>query len=83
MLTLLPKIIETIHILLIIFKYKQPKVPQGHEKVLCLKGTYDVAKNKIMLCIWYNAMCLCGLRFKNTYFSTYRTLLFLLYAPPF
>ncbi len=28
-------------------------------------------------------MCLCGLRFKNTLFSTYCTLLLLLYAPPF
>ncbi len=30
-----------------------------------LKGSYDVAKNNIILCIWCNAMCLCGLMFKN------------------
>ncbi len=30
-----------------------------------LKGSYDVAKNNIILCIWCNAMCLCGLRFKK------------------
>ncbi len=48
-----------------------------------LKGSYDVAKNNIILCIWCNAMCLFGLRFKNTLFSTYCTLLLLLYAPPF
>ncbi len=28
-------------------------------------------------------MCLCGLKLKNTLFSTYCTLLLLLYAPPF
>ncbi len=28
-----------------------------------LKGSYDVAKKNIGLCIWCNAMCLCGLRF--------------------
>ncbi len=33
-----------------------------------LKGSYDVAKNNIILCIWCNAMCLCGLRFKKHYF---------------
>ncbi len=27
-----------------------------------LKGSYDVAKKNIILCIWCNAMCLCGLR---------------------
>ncbi len=27
--------------------------------------TYDVAKKNIILCIWCNAMCLCGLRFKK------------------
>ncbi len=32
----------------------------------CLKGSYDVAKKNIILfCIWSNAMCLCGLRFKK------------------
>ncbi len=45
--------------------------------------TYDVAKKNIILCIWCNAMCLCGLRFKNTLYSTYCTLLLLLYALPF
>ncbi len=48
-----------------------------------LKGSYDVAKKNIILCIWCNAMCLRSLRFKNTLFSTYCTLLLLLYAPPF
>ncbi len=27
-----------------------------------LKGLYDVAKKNIILCIWCNAMCLCGLK---------------------
>ncbi len=48
-----------------------------------LKGSYDVAKKNIILCIWCNAMCLCGLRLKNTLFSTSCTLLLLLYAPSF
>ncbi len=30
-----------------------------------LKGSYDVAKNNIILCIWCNAMCLRGSRFKK------------------
>ncbi len=30
---------------------------------LSLKGSYDVAKNNIIWCIWCNAMCLCSLRF--------------------
>ncbi len=30
-----------------------------------LKGSYDVAKKNIILCIRCNAMCLCGLRFKK------------------
>ncbi len=30
-----------------------------------LKGSYDFAKKNIILCIWCNAMCLCGLRFKK------------------
>ncbi len=33
--------------------------------VFFLKGSYDVAKKNIILCIWCNAMCLCGLRFKK------------------
>ncbi len=48
-----------------------------------LKGSYDVAKKNNILCIWCNAMCLCGLKLKNTLFSTYCTLLLLLYASPF
>ncbi len=50
---------------------------------VCLLVLKDVAKNNIIWCIWCNAMCLCGLRLKNTLFSTYCTLLLLLYAPPF
>uniref|UniRef100_A0A671QF89 Bystin-like n=1 Tax=Sinocyclocheilus anshuiensis TaxID=1608454 RepID=A0A671QF89_9TELE len=30
-----------------------------------LKGSYDAAKKNIILCIWCNEMCLCGLKFKN------------------
>ncbi len=30
-----------------------------------LKGSYDIAKKKIILCVWCNAMYLCGLRFKK------------------
>ncbi len=48
-----------------------------------LKGSYDVAKKNIILCIWCNAMCLCGLGIKKNLFSTYCTFLLLLYAPPF
>ncbi len=32
---------------------------------LDLKGSHDVAKKNIILCIWCNAMCLRGLRFKK------------------
>ncbi len=32
-----------------------------------LKGSYDDAKKNIILCIWWNAMCLCGLRFKKRF----------------
>ncbi len=35
-----------------------------------LKVSNDVAKKNIILCICCNAMCLCGLRLKNTLFST-------------
>ncbi len=28
-----------------------------------LKGSYDNAKNNRIVCIWCNAMCLCGLKF--------------------
>ncbi len=48
-----------------------------------LKGSYDVAKNNIILCIWWNAMFMWFKVKKNTLFSTYCTLLLLLYAPPF
>jgi len=34
-------------------------------KYCILKGSYDIAKKNIMLCIWCNAMCLCSLRFKK------------------
>ncbi len=30
-----------------------------------LKGSYDIAKKNISLCIWCNAMCLCSLRLKK------------------
>ncbi len=30
-----------------------------------LKGSYDVAKNNISLCMWCNAMCLLGSRFNK------------------
>ncbi len=30
-----------------------------------LKRSCDVAKKNIIWCIWCNAMCLCGLRFKK------------------
>ncbi len=33
-----------------------------------LKRSYDVAKKNIIVCIWCNAMCLCGLRLKTHYF---------------
>uniref|UniRef100_A0A672T9C9 Discs, large (Drosophila) homolog-associated protein 1b n=1 Tax=Sinocyclocheilus grahami TaxID=75366 RepID=A0A672T9C9_SINGR len=32
------------------------------------QGSYNVAKKNIILCIWCNEMCLCGLRFKKHYF---------------
>ncbi len=32
---------------------------------LNLKGSYDVAKKDIILCIWCNAVCLRGSRFKE------------------
>ncbi len=34
-------------------------------RIFILKGSYDVAKKSIILCIWCNAMCLCGLMFKK------------------
>ncbi len=52
-------------------------------KNMDLKGSYDVAKRNIIWCIWCNAMRLCGLRIKNTLFSTHYTLLLFLYALPF
>ncbi len=33
--------------------------------ICVLKGSYDVAKKNIILCIWCNAMCLRGSRFKK------------------
>ncbi len=35
------------------------------ETLEILKGSYEVAKKNIILCIWCNAMCLFGLRFKK------------------
>ncbi len=37
---------------------------QAHTEIH-LEGPYDGAKNHIILCIWCNAMCLRGLRFKK------------------
>ncbi len=37
--------------------------------LLVLKGSYDVAKKNNILCIWWNAMCLCGLKLKKHYYS--------------
>ncbi len=42
-----------------------------------LKGSYDVAKKNMILCIWCNAMCLCGLRLKNIIFH----ILYIIVAP--
>ncbi len=36
-----------------------------YSKQSFLKGSYGVAKKNIILCIWCNSMCLCGLRFKK------------------
>ncbi len=49
----------------------------SHKCTTFLKGSYDVAKKNNIWCIWCNALCLCGLRLKNTLFSTYCTLLLL------
>ncbi len=50
----------------------------------CICSSYMLnAKKNIIFCIWCNAMRLRGSRFKNILFSTYCTLLLLLYAPPF
>uniref|UniRef100_A0A673NJD2 F-BAR domain only protein 2-like n=1 Tax=Sinocyclocheilus rhinocerous TaxID=307959 RepID=A0A673NJD2_9TELE len=39
---------------------------RNHNKITkTLKGSYDVAKKNIILCIWCNEMCLCGLRLKK------------------
>ncbi len=34
-------------------------------KYQSLKGSFDVANNNIILCIWCNAMCLHGSKFKK------------------
>uniref|UniRef100_A0A672PHA0 Si:dkey-88e18.8 n=1 Tax=Sinocyclocheilus grahami TaxID=75366 RepID=A0A672PHA0_SINGR len=47
---------------------KEPHIQPGTRIMQTLKGSYDVAKNNIILCIWCNEMCLCGLRFKKHYF---------------
>ncbi len=44
-----------------------------------LKRSYDVVKNIISLCIWCNAMCFCGSRFKKHIFH----ILYIIVAPPF
>uniref|UniRef100_A0A672P9S8 Chemokine interleukin-8-like domain-containing protein n=1 Tax=Sinocyclocheilus grahami TaxID=75366 RepID=A0A672P9S8_SINGR len=38
-------------------------------KLICAhpRGSYDVAKKNIILCIWCNEMYLCGLRFKKPF----------------
>jgi len=36
-----------------------------HQGCIYLKGSYNVAKKSIILCIWCNEICLCGLRFKK------------------
>ncbi len=46
------------------------------------KVSYDVPKKNIILCTWCNAM-LMWFKVQKTLFSTYCTLLLLLYAPPF
>ncbi len=45
-----------------------------------LKGSYDIAKKNIILCIWCNAMCLCGLRLKK---HIILHILYMIVAPPF
>ncbi len=47
-----------------------------------LKGSFDVAKTNIILCIWCNALFM-RFKVKKTLFSTYCTLLLLLYALSF
>ncbi len=43
-----------------------PKTNPFHKlSKIYLKGSYDVAKKNIILCIWCNAMCLRGSRFKK------------------
>ncbi len=53
-------------------------------RLLCtfLKGSYDVAKNSIIWCIWCNAM-FTQFKVQKILFSTFCTLLLLLYAQPF
>ncbi len=40
----------------------EKKTGEKNKNDKLLKGSYDVAKKNIILCIWCNAMCLCGLR---------------------
>ncbi len=49
------------------FKHFQINICKAYLDVtkLSLKGSYDVAKKNIILCIWCYAMCLCGLRLKK------------------
>ncbi len=66
-------------IIIIIIKYSIffTRKKKKYRKSGILKGSYDAAKKNIILCIWCNAMCLCGLKLKKL-FSTYCTLLLLL-----
>ncbi len=51
---------------MVAFLKKVPlKISVTDYKLKQLKGSYDVAKKNITLCIWCIAMCLCGLRFKK------------------
>ncbi len=46
---------------------------------IALTGSYDVAKN-VIVCIWCNAMSVCGLRSNNHIISH---ILYIIVAPPF
>ncbi len=50
----------------------QLNVKNAHTKYFhSLKDSYVVAKMDIILCIWCNAICLCGLRLKNIFHISY------------
>ncbi len=46
-----------------------------------LKGSHDVAKKNIILCIWCNAMCLWGLRLKKVVSTANFHILYIIVAP--